>query len=81
MATNQNLLGLATNSSFQIPPLSIKLKTSNYCLWRTTIVSALETFDLESFVLDPKPPAETLTIERADATLTIVANPEYQLWK
>ncbi|KAL4585655.1 hypothetical protein LXL04_010278 [Taraxacum kok-saghyz] len=78
---NQHILGLATNSSFQIPPLNIKLDSSNLCLWRTTIISALETFDLESFVLDPQPPSETITVANGSAAPTISPNPAYQLWK
>ncbi|KAL4588192.1 hypothetical protein LXL04_001074 [Taraxacum kok-saghyz] len=80
-ANNQHILGLATSSSFQIPSINIKLETSNFCLWRTTIISALETFDLESFILNPQPPPETITTEREDAAPIIVPNPEYQLWK
>ncbi|KAL4589837.1 hypothetical protein LXL04_002748 [Taraxacum kok-saghyz] len=63
MANNHQLiLGLATSSSFQIPSINIKPEHENYSLWRTTIISALETFDLESFVLAPAPPAETRAI-------------------
>ncbi|KAL4573553.1 hypothetical protein LXL04_020363 [Taraxacum kok-saghyz] len=65
MATNPLLLGIASNSSlnFQIPSISIKLDRDNYSLWRSTIISALETFELETFeleafVLAPSPPAE-----------------------
>ncbi|KAL4581705.1 hypothetical protein LXL04_006232 [Taraxacum kok-saghyz] len=78
---NQHILGLATNSSIQIPPINIKLETSNYCLWRTTIISAFETFDLESFILNPTPPPETITVPRENAEPRLDANPAYQLWK
>ncbi|KAL4563316.1 hypothetical protein LXL04_027356 [Taraxacum kok-saghyz] len=80
-ANNQHILGLATGSSFQIPLINIKLETSNFCLWRTTIISALETFELESFILNPQPPPETITTEREDAAPTVAPNLEYQLWK
>ncbi|KAL4572532.1 hypothetical protein LXL04_019311 [Taraxacum kok-saghyz] len=69
MATNPLLLGIASNSSlnFQIPSINIKLDRDNYSLWRSTIISALETFELETFeleafVLAPAPPAETITV-------------------
>ncbi|KAL4589565.1 hypothetical protein LXL04_002473 [Taraxacum kok-saghyz] len=82
MANNyQHILGLATNSSFQILSINIKLETSNFCLWRTTIISALETLDLESFILHPNPPPKTITITQADAQPTVEANPDYLLWK
>ncbi|KAL4573020.1 hypothetical protein LXL04_019813 [Taraxacum kok-saghyz] len=98
MATGAtNLLNLATTTSalnFQIPAITIKLDHKNFSLWRTTIVSALEAFDLESFVLDPKPPSETIevpAVAAAPATPTSAAvqaapattqpNPEYTLWK
>ncbi|KAL4575776.1 hypothetical protein LXL04_011862 [Taraxacum kok-saghyz] len=86
MATNQFLLGLATTSSplnLQIPPLSIKLDRHNYSLWQTTIISALETFELDTFVLSPNPPAETIPVlpAAADAPPTTAPNPDFQLWK
>ncbi|KAL4579868.1 hypothetical protein LXL04_016036 [Taraxacum kok-saghyz] len=63
------LLGIASNSSlnFQIPSIDIKLDRDNYSLWRSTIISALETFELETFeleafVLAPAPPPETITV-------------------
>ncbi|KAL4586002.1 hypothetical protein LXL04_010632 [Taraxacum kok-saghyz] len=59
---NQLILGLATSSSFQILSINIKLEHENYSIWRTTINSALETSDLESFVLAPAPPAETRAV-------------------
>nr|KAJ0204360.1 hypothetical protein LSAT_V11C500243480 [Lactuca sativa] len=78
-----HILGLITNSSIQIPPLSIKLEIANYCLWRSTIISALETFDLESIVLDTKPPTETRTVAAPTPTdpPTIEINLEFQQWK
>ena len=78
---NQHILGLATNFSFQILSINIKIETSNFCLWRNNIISVLETFDLESFILHPNPPPETITITQADAEPTIEANPAYMLWK
>lgn len=86
MATNPLLLGLAANSSsinFQIPSLSVKLGRDNYPLWRTTIISALETFDLENFVLAPNPPSETISVpsEAEDVPPSTAPNPEFQTWK
>lgn len=81
MANNQLILGLATNSSFQIPSINIKLTHENFCLWRSTIISALETFDLESFVLAPNPPAETRPVAPATVPPTTEPNPDYVLWK
>lgn len=63
MATNQHILGLATNSSFQIPSICIKLETTNYYMWLTTTISSLETFDLGSFILNPKPPSKLLSLK------------------
>ncbi|KAL4580085.1 hypothetical protein LXL04_016262 [Taraxacum kok-saghyz] len=81
MANNNNILGFATNSTFQIPSISIKLENSNYSLWRTTVISALETFDLESFVLAPNPPNETRAVHPATTPPTTEPNPEFQIWK
>ncbi|KAL4574201.1 hypothetical protein LXL04_021027 [Taraxacum kok-saghyz] len=81
------LLGLAANSNpvnFQIPSLSIKLNQNNFSLWRSTIISALETFDLESFVLSSDPPAATISVPSAAGTKgppTIEANPALVSWK
>ncbi|XP_023748611.1 uncharacterized protein LOC111896874 [Lactuca sativa] len=94
-----SLLNLATTISsstlnFQIPPISIKLDRNNFSLLRTTIISALETFDLEDYALDPKPPSKTIDIPAVAAvpatptTPAIAAIPattspnlEYTLWK
>ncbi|CAI9272740.1 unnamed protein product [Lactuca saligna] len=84
----------ATNLNFQIPAITVKLDRTNYPLWRTTIVSALEAFELEKFVFNPQPPPEILTVPTTEAILVtatspaIVAipakttpNPEYATWK
>ncbi|KAL4558041.1 hypothetical protein LXL04_036237 [Taraxacum kok-saghyz] len=44
---------------FHLPQITIKLDRENFSLWRSTILSAVEAFDLESFILHPNPPAET----------------------
>lgn len=41
--------------NLQIPSINIKLDRDNYSLWRTTIISALETFELENHVLNSSP--------------------------
>lgn len=93
-----NLLNLATttttNLNFQIPTIMIKLDRANYSLSRTTIVLALETFELEDFVLNPQPPPKIITIPTIEAVPDTVAspvvaavpatttpNPEYATWK
>lgn len=100
MATNtSNLLHLATTTNastlnFHIPTINIKLDHNNYSLWRTTIISTLETFDLEDYVLNPKPPTETVDVAAIPATpatatspivvvipATTILNPEYVAWK
>lgn len=52
-----NLLHLATttatNLNFEIPAITIKVNRANYSLWCTTIISALETFESEDFILNP----------------------------
>lgn len=42
-------------------------------------MSALETFDLESFILAPNPPTETIVA--TDATAAPIPNPAYVAWK
>lgn len=83
--TSQQLLAAAniasTNLNFQIPSISIKLDRENYSLWRTTIISPLETFDLESFILNPMPPPETISTTEESGTITTTLNPEFTAWK
>ncbi|KAL4563173.1 hypothetical protein LXL04_027209 [Taraxacum kok-saghyz] len=99
MATGApHLLHLATTTAstvnFQIPSIAIKLDRENYSLWRTTIIAALETFDLDDFVLNPKPPSETIVVPATDGTpatatapavpatpATTAPNPEFSIWK
>ncbi|KAL4563108.1 hypothetical protein LXL04_027141 [Taraxacum kok-saghyz] len=90
--TNQQLLAAAniasTNLNFQIPSISIKLDCTNYSLWRTTIISALECFDLDSFILNPSPPPETIPAPPADGEEqpaavigATIPNPDFVTWK
>ncbi|KAG5069156.1 hypothetical protein JHK85_001533 [Glycine max] len=68
--SSSSLLPLANNNTFnlslQLPPITIKLDRDNYSLWRSTIISALETFELESFILSPAPPNETRITTTSD---------------
>ncbi|CAN1153111.1 Retrovirus-related Pol polyprotein from transposon RE1 [Linum perenne] len=83
MATD--LLAKASSSSsslnLQIPPIAVKLDRDNFSLWHSTILSALETFGLESFALNPDPPAETILITAENKKATTEPNPAYQEWK
>lgn len=45
------------------------------------ILSNLETFDLDSFVLAPTPPTETRSITPFIDPPTTKPNPDFQLWK
>lgn len=85
--SGQSLLAHATASSqnLQIPPINIKLDRDNYDLWRSTIVSALETFDLESFILKPNPPPETymptVSADNPKTERIPQLNPDFITWK
>ncbi|KAI4332160.1 hypothetical protein L6164_017090 [Bauhinia variegata] len=74
----------ASPSSF--PTLSIKLDRDNYLLWRTTILSALEAFDMDRYVnADITAPPQYIQVastnnESPELTQTIV-NPKYTTWK
>lgn len=100
MALNtSNLLHLVTTTNsftlnFQIPAINIKLDRNNYSFWRTTVISALETFDLEDYVLNPKPPTKIVDVAAIPATpatatspavaaipATTIPNPEYAACK
>ena len=86
MATsNLSLLALAntttSNLNLQLPSINIKLDRDNYSLWRSTIINALETFDLESFILNPSPPLETRILTTSDGITTTETNPEFILWR
>lgn len=54
-------------------------------IWRTTIVSALECFELESFILAPSPPIATIPAPPSDDETTAAGascpNPDYITWK
>ncbi|CAN0845740.1 Retrovirus-related Pol polyprotein from transposon RE1 [Linum grandiflorum] len=80
-----NLLTMAAASSsltFQLLPITIKLDRDNYSIWRSTVLSALEMFELDSFVLAPTPPLETRIVVVADgADATTEPNPAYITWK
>ncbi|KAL4559766.1 hypothetical protein LXL04_031911 [Taraxacum kok-saghyz] len=94
-ATNQQLLAAAQVASatinFQISPIIIKLDRNNYSLWRTTVISALECFDLDSFIINPSPPDETIpgavnhsvlaVAEAPPVAAARVPNPEFLAWK
>ncbi|KAL4587852.1 hypothetical protein LXL04_000726 [Taraxacum kok-saghyz] len=76
---SSSILNLATTTAsalnFQIPPINIKLDRNNFSLWRTTIISALETFDLEDFVLNPKPPSATIEVAVVQAVAATATSP------
>uniref|UniRef100_A0A0R0GVF3 Retrotransposon Copia-like N-terminal domain-containing protein n=1 Tax=Glycine max TaxID=3847 RepID=A0A0R0GVF3_SOYBN len=83
--TSPSLLALAnttnSNLNLQIPSINIKLERDNYSLWRSTIISALETFELESFILNPAPPMQTHIINTSDGVSSTEPNPDFVLWK
>ncbi|KAL4569143.1 hypothetical protein LXL04_024774 [Taraxacum kok-saghyz] len=63
------------------------LRTDNFSFWRTTILPALECFDLASFVLAPAPPPKTIAptvIPTVSTTLTpppaSIPDPEFATW-
>ncbi|KAG4974229.1 hypothetical protein JHK87_031050 [Glycine soja] len=74
--SSSSLLTLANNNtsnlSLQLPPITIKLDRDNYSLWRSTIISALETFELESFILSPTPPRKTHITTTSDDRLVLL---------
>ncbi|CAN0837920.1 Retrovirus-related Pol polyprotein from transposon RE1 [Linum grandiflorum] len=79
-----NLLTMATSSSslaLLIPPITVQLDRDNYSLWRSTVVSSLEAFDLESHVLKPTPPAQTRLVATAEGEATSETNPAFTAWK
>ena len=82
---SSSLLNLAiANSStlnFQIPSISTQLDRENYSLWWSTIISALETFDLEAFILHPRPPPETTFVTDDKGVTTTEPNVEFTMWK
>ncbi|KHN23713.1 hypothetical protein glysoja_046819 [Glycine soja] len=83
--SSSSLLTLANNNtsnlSLQHPPITIKLDRDNYSRWRSTIISALETFELESFILSLAPPSETRITTTFDGVSIPEPNPDFLLWK
>ncbi|CAH9134290.1 unnamed protein product [Cuscuta epithymum] len=84
-ASSSSILALAhtttSNLNLQIPSIHIKLDRENYSLWRSTVISALETFDLEDFILNPSPPSATHVVTDDVGLSTTASNPDFALWK
>ncbi|CAN0843601.1 Retrovirus-related Pol polyprotein from transposon RE1 [Linum grandiflorum] len=80
-----NLLTMATSSSstpLQLPLITIKLDRENFSLWRSTVLSVLQIFDLDPYVMAPKPPAETRLVPDAEGGESVSEpNPAYVTWK
>lgn len=76
---SHSLLNLAVTSTytlnFEIPSIAIKLDRDNYVLWRTTIISDLEIFDLEDFILHPNPPPTTIDVSVVATFPTTIGAP------
>ncbi|CAN1276866.1 Retrovirus-related Pol polyprotein from transposon RE1 [Linum perenne] len=70
-----------SSPSFNIPTTTIRLSRDNFCLWRSTIISTLEAFNLQSHILAPKPPAETRLIVGEDGAASSEPNPEFIDWR
>ncbi|CAM8968933.1 unnamed protein product [Rhodiola kirilowii] len=68
--------GASTN--LQFPTLSIRLDRSNYFLWRGTIRSALEAYELESFLNSGNAPPSTLPPKEGSTICD--PNPEFLVW-
>ncbi|CAN1165745.1 Retrovirus-related Pol polyprotein from transposon RE1 [Linum perenne] len=86
MAAAPHLLSQLAHSTspslnLHMPPITIKLDRTNYSLWRSTILSALEAYELDSFVLSPTPPQETRFLTAADGSVTTEANPAFLEWR
>ncbi|CAN0910576.1 Retrovirus-related Pol polyprotein from transposon RE1, partial [Linum grandiflorum] len=71
----------SSSINFQIPPISIKLDRDNYSLWRATIISSLEAFNLEPHVFAPNPPSATRFVTSAAGDATEEPNPAFTTWK
>ncbi|KAI3497290.1 hypothetical protein L1887_39793 [Cichorium endivia] len=70
--SSSSILAMAANSTFsdspQFPNIALRLDRTNYSLWRGTIYSALEAYDLV-FCLDPTTiPPTTIIDQPATAT-------------
>ncbi|GFP84538.1 hypothetical protein PHJA_000597700 [Phtheirospermum japonicum] len=66
------------SANLQFPALTVRLDRSNYFLWRGTVRSALEAYELESFLVPGNAPPTTLP----PTTNSIVRepNPAFPVW-
>lgn len=66
-----------------LPNLQIKLNHKNYYIWRSTIISALEAFGLENFIVPNNAPSLMITSQpnTEQTQSTSIPNPEYTTWK
>lgn len=80
-AAGQLLLAASSASpiNFQIPSVTIKLDRHNFSLWRNTVLTSLQAFDLEDSVLHYNPPSE-FKPQAANVTTPPEPNPEFAVW-
>ncbi|CAH9115484.1 unnamed protein product [Cuscuta epithymum] len=78
--TPLNMASGSTSISINLPKLNILLDRSNYMLWRHTVRSALEAFELDDF-LSSKAMPNPLVKPTDSTSSTPVANPVYLEWR
>ncbi|CAN0858726.1 Retrovirus-related Pol polyprotein from transposon RE1 [Linum grandiflorum] len=85
MALPSILMAASSSSSaltVPLPPTTIKLDRKNFDLWRSTMMSSLEAYELESFISAAKPPPETHLVPDSDGgEAQSEPNPTYISWK
>ncbi|KAJ9552513.1 hypothetical protein OSB04_016558 [Centaurea solstitialis] len=67
------------SATLQFPALAVRLDRSNYSLWRGTIRSALEAYELDSFLASGTAPSSTLPPK--EGSTDSVPNPAFAIWK
>lgn len=74
--------------TFHFPNFAIRLDRTNYALWRNTVLSALEAFDLDALLNKTSQPPATIPASPATpsdgpppAPLPDISNPEHAIWK
>ncbi|CAH9105646.1 unnamed protein product [Cuscuta epithymum] len=72
----------SSTSLLQLPSINLRLDRTNYSLWRGTVCSALEAYDLDSCLNSVNTPPTTIIDQPATSTTqaTTKANPAYAAW-
>lgn len=68
-------------ATLQFPTLAIRLDHTNYTMWKGTITSALEAYELDHHLVSANAPNKTIPPKPSSTTTEATPNPQYVSWK